>query len=219
MRYATPELVTQAMAVALTGAILWTLQIENNRVKLRAQAEGQGIELSLEQAPPTPEPPKPEPVRPQPHEKPVRRTVAQPAAAVPDAPAPVVTNPDPTAEISDAVVIMAAEPAAGPPSGVSRASVEAAYAAALRQNVDERTTVPTSAEYRLMKPSGETQIRFTLDRLGNTSEVAVARSSGSHLLDRQALNIVATGRYPPFPEAAFPGETRHVFLVTIEFRP
>lgn len=206
------------MAVALTGAILWTLQIENNRVKLRAHAEGPGIELSLEQAPPTPEPPTPEPVRPQPHEKPVRRAVAQPAAAMPDAPVPVVTNPDPTAEISDAPVIMAAEPAASPAGGASHA-IEAAYAAALRQNVDARTTVPTSAEYRLMKPSGETQIRFVLDRLGNASEVVVARSSGSHLLDRQALNIVATGRYPPFPEAAFPGETRHVFLVTIEFRP
>jgi hypothetical protein len=37
-------------------------------------------------------------------------------------------------------------------------------------------------------------------------------------LDAQALNIVQSGHYPPIPERAFPGEPRHVFVVTIEFR-
>ena len=178
-----------------TGAILWTLQIENNRVKLRAHAEGPGIELSRSAAP---HPRTPDARAGADRSRMKSRCGGrwrQPAAAMPDAPVPVVTNPDPTAEISDAPVIMAAEPAASPAGGASHA-IEAAYAAALRQNVDARTTVPTSAEYRLMKPSGETQIRFVLDRLGNASEVVVARSSGSHLLDRQALNIVATGRSP-----------------------
>jgi len=213
----TPELVTRAVAIALTAAILWTLHVESNRAKTRALVEGPGIQLSLEQSPPTLEPPKPEPVRPKLRETPVRRT-APSAVPMPDAPAPVVTSPDPTAQDSGAAVVMAAEPPASPAGGASHTSIEAAYAAALRQDVDERTTVPTSAEYRLLKPSGETQVRFVLDRLGGPSAVAVAHSSGSRILDRQALDIVASGRYPPFPEAAFPGETRHVFIVTIEFR-
>jgi protein TonB len=208
---------TQAVAVALTTAILWTLHVENNRAKPRARVEGPGIQLSLEQAP-APEPPKPEPERPKPPQKPVQRRVAQLAVPMPAAPAPVVTEPEPIAEDSVAAVVPAAEPPPTPAGGASHASIEAAYAAALRKIVDERTTVPTSVEYQLMRPSGATQIRFVLDRLGSPSEVAIARSSGSHMLDRQALNIVAAGRYPPFPQTAFPGEARHVFLVTIEFR-
>jgi TonB family protein len=110
-----------------------------------------------------------------------------------------------------------AEPA--PPSqSVSHASIEAAYAAALRENVDARTDVPNTPEYRLLKPSGAAQVCFTLDRGGNPTNVAVSRPSGSKILDVQALRIVASGHYPPFPDAAFPGEQRHIFVVTIEFR-
>ena len=46
----------------------------------------------------------------------------------------------------------------------------------------------------------------------------VAHTSGSDILDRQAVSIVKAGRYPPFPQAAFRGESRHSFLVTLEFR-
>jgi protein TonB len=218
VRRVTPELVTQSVAVALTAAMLWTLHVENESTTLRTAPESPGVQLSLEQAPPMPEPPKPEPVRPKPHEAQVQRPVAQRAVQMPEAPAPVVTDPATAADDSDAPVVMAAEPAASPAGGTSHASIEAQYAAALRQNVDARTSVPNTAEYRLLKPSGAAQIRFVLDRTGDPSDVTVARTSGSRILDRQALDIVASGRYPPFPEAAYPGETRHVFTVTIEFR-
>ena len=45
----------------------------------------------------------------------------------------------------------------------------------------------------------------------------LARSSGSALLDRHALEIVRTGHYPPFPGDAFQGESHHTFLITLEF--
>jgi TonB family protein len=117
-----------------------------------------------------------------------------------------------------APVDTAAAAPARPPSTVSHASIESAYAAALRQNVDERTAAPNTAEYRLLKPSGAAQVRFVLDRAGEPRGVSIARTSGSRILDHQALDIVASGRYPPFPETAFPGETQHAFIVTIEFR-
>src|SRR5208282_1658293 len=47
-------------------------------------------------------------------------------------------------------------------------------------------------------------IRFVLDRVGNPSEVAVAHSSGSGILDRQALAIVPPDLTPPFPRPPFP---------------
>jgi len=103
-------------------------------------------------------------------------------------------------------------------SAASQAAVEDAYAAALRQNVDARTSVPDTAQYRLLRPSGASQVRFVLDRVGHPSDVGLAHSSGSGILDRQAVSIVASGRYPPFPETAYVGESRHVFIVTIEFR-
>ena len=69
----------------------------------------------------------------------------------------------------------------------------------------------------MLKPQGSTRVSFMLERDGTTDKVAVAHGSGSSVLDRQALNIVQSGHYPPFPERAYPGEARHVFVVTIEF--
>jgi protein TonB len=72
-------------------------------------------------------------------------------------------------------------------------------------------------EYRLRRPKGETRVNFILDRAGLVLAADVARTSGSDILDRQAVSIVKTGRYPPFPQTAFNGEPRHSFLVTLEF--
>jgi TonB family protein len=124
---------------------------------------------------------------------------------------------DPTPPAPDAPVLGEVEPYEPAPA-VSHASVEAIYAAAVRQNIDARTTVPDTPAYRLLRPHGSVQVRFLLDRLGRPAEVALQHGSGSQILDARALEIVSSGRYPPFPEAAFPGETRHLFLVTIEFR-
>lgn len=197
-----------------TAAILWALYVERDKAELRPPANDPGIRISLLQEEPVPEPPKVEPERPKPRETPVKRPAAAPAPApAPDLPAPVTTDPP----AADAPVIMAAEPPA-PATPVSHASIEAAYAAALRQNIDARTAVPDTVAYRLLRPSGSARIRFVLDRLGSPSDVGVARTSGSGILDAQALKIVSSGHYPPFPGDAYPGETRHVFIITIEFR-
>ena len=171
-----------------------------------------GVQITLAEEVPAPTPPPPEPAHAQPHAvQPIRRVAPTLMAAK-----PIVSEPS---HDSDAVIDLPAEPPApAPTTAPLHADIEAEYAAALRKNVDERTEVPSSAEYRLLKPSGAAMVCFTLDRNGNPSEVAVKRPSGSKLLDTQAARIVASGHYPPFPEGAFPGELRHVFIVTIEFR-
>jgi periplasmic protein TonB len=211
LRQISPELITQTAAVTLTAAILWTLYVEHDKADLRPPANNPGIRISLLQEEPVPEPPKVEPERPKPRATPVKRAAAAPAT--PELPAPVVSDPP----AADAPVAMAADPPA-PATPASHASIEAAYAAALRQNIDARTAVPDTAAYRLLRPSGSARIRFVLDRIGRPGEVALARTSGSGILDAQALKIVSSGHYPPFPDTAYPGETRHVFIVTIEFR-
>jgi protein TonB len=135
--------------------------------------------------------------------------------AEPEPVLPMPADPDPPAP--DAPVIAADVPAEPAPAAPSHARVEAAYMAALRENINARTAVPDSAEYRLLKPHGEALVRFFLDRSGMPGQVALQRTSGSHILDAQALHIVSSGRYPPFPESAFPGEAGHSFAVHVEF--
>jgi len=205
-----PEFVTQSMALAFTAAALFALHARGPTPAPAVQMHDPGVMISLLEEAPAPPAPHVEPPKPVPHAAAARRPAPAPAAA----PMTIAADPAPDA---DAPVMLPAE-AAAPPPPASHASVEAAYAAALRENVDARTEVPKSAEYRLLKPSGAPQVCFTLDRGGgNPSNVAVTHRSGSTILDAQALRIVAAGHYPPFPEAAFPGEQRHVFVVTIEF--
>jgi protein TonB len=174
--------------------------------------------LTLEEAPPaptppapatpTPTPPKPEPVR-----KPQLEHHQHVLAQAPEQPPPDRATSD------EGAVSVAPPPAAPPaPSGGDHVSIEAEYAAALRRIVDEHTSVPDSPEYRLVRPRGESAVSFRIDRLGQVEAVRLARSSGSRMLDQRALEIVSSARYPPFPAAAYPGESRHDFLVTIEFR-
>jgi outer membrane biosynthesis protein TonB len=206
-----PEFVTQSMALAFTAAALFALHARGPTPAPVVQMHDPGVRISLLEEVPAPPAPHVEPPKPVPHAAAARRPTPAPVAA------PMTIAADATPQ-PDAAVMLPAE-AAAPPPAASPASVEAQYAAALRENVDARTEVPKTAEYRLLKPSGAPQVCFTVDRSGgNPSDVAVTHRSASTILDTQALRIVAAGHYPPFPEAAFPGERRHVFVVTIEFR-
>jgi outer membrane biosynthesis protein TonB len=207
----TPEFVTQSMALAFTAAALFALHARGPTPAPAVQMHDPGVSISLLEEAPAPPAPHVEPPKPLPHAAAARRPAPAPVAA------PMTIAAD-AAPQPDAPIMLPAE-AAAPPPAAAHASVEAQYAAALRENVDARTEVPKTAEYRLLKPSGAPQVCFTLDRSGgDPSDVAVKHRSGSTILDSQALRIVAAGHYPPFPEAAFPGEQRHVFVVTIEFR-
>jgi protein TonB len=160
--------------------------------------------------PPVPEPPKPRLVHKKeaaPHEvAPASLPLMAEAAATP----PVSDLPAPPQD--------AAPEAPAVPARASSGTLEAQYAATLRTNIDARTVVPDSVEFRLRRPRGETRVSFTLDREGLVLDAKVTHTSGSDILDRQAVSIVKAGRYPPFPQAAFRDESRHSFLVTLEFR-
>jgi protein TonB len=207
--------VTHTLAFALTagiGAILLMPQRLITTNPLAAPA----IQIALAPDPPAPLPPAPE----------------QSAAEPPKVPRPVlhhdVRKPDPAplmaAEVASPVAMQApldqssvAAVEAPSPKSTPPGDIESQYAATLRSNIDSRTSVPASAEYRLLKPHGEVRVHFTLDRSGMLIASELARSSGSGLLDRHALEIVRTGHYPPFPGEAFQGESHHTFLITLEF--
>jgi protein TonB len=175
------------------------------------RAPDRPFELSLQaaqpEAPPVPPPPVPRHI-----EK--RQRVSQPAPAPPE-PAPVEEQPAPV----DAALVSA--PTA-PPAAVETASkpdLESLYMAELLADIKRRNHPPDSAQYRLQHPHGEVQVRFVVSRSGEPRAVSVAHSSGSAILDQEAIKVVASGHYPPMPEKAFVGERQHTFLVTIEYQP
>lgn len=175
------------------------------------------VELAPDPAPPAPrvpDPPAPQPPKPRPvHKKELVHQETAPASL------PLMAETAETPAVNDAPApSQDSEPEApAAPSREAAGTIEAQYAATLRTNIDARTVVPNSTEYRLSRPKGETRVNFILDREGSVLAAAVARTSGSDILDRQAVSIVKTGRYPPFPQTAFRGEPRHSFLVTLEF--
>jgi periplasmic protein TonB len=212
--------VSNALALVFTIAVMAAMIVREENVPHETAMNNAAIQLDLapEPAPPAPrvpDPPAPQPPKPHPVRKkePVHQEVA-PASL------PLMAETAETPAVND----LAAAPqdseseAPAAPNRPAAGTIEAQYAATLRTNIDARTVVPDSVEYRLRRPKGETRVNFTLDREGSVLEARVAHTSGSDILDRQAVGIIKAGRYPPFPQAAFLGESRHSFLVTLEFR-
>jgi protein TonB len=176
------------------------------------------LELAPEPAPPAPkmpDPPLPQPPKPLPvHKKEPAHQEAAPASL------PLMAETAETPALSDPAASPQEAEAQAPaaPARAAAGTIEAQYAATLRTNIDARTVVPDSVEYRLRRPRGETRVSFILDREGSVLEAKIVHTSGWDILDRQAVGIVKAGRYPPFPTTAFQGESRHSFLVTLEFR-
>lgn len=173
-------------------------------------ARDREVALTLEAAPPAP--PAPPAPAVQPPQKPHVATVRPQPMTDPQP----ETDPAPPDAMPIATLAAAAAPAPAP--GQSHPDLDARYAAELRSDIDRRTVPPDTAQYRLHHPSGETRVRFAVLRSGAPEDATVERSSGSALLDEQALKIVSSGHYPPMPANVFAGESRHIFLVTIEFR-
>lgn len=202
---------SHALALALTAGIGAFLLTNQRSPALNTVVAARAIQIAVQAEPSPPAPPRPVPeppkvTRPVAHREIRQLTVPLMAAVVPD-PAEFAPAQDPSLS-----------PVQTPPSSSAPpGTLEAQYAATLHTNIDSRTAPPSSTEYRLLKPHGEVRVSFTLDRSGLIVASELARSSGSNLLDHHALEIVRTGHYPPFPGDAFQGESRHSFLITLEF--
>jgi protein TonB len=208
------QVTSDATALLLTAVAAVIFFLAGPRIlselRTRATAAERAFELSLQSVQPAaPAPPPPVPHRTEKH-----HSVPQPAAPHAD-PVPIQQAVPEDA----ATVAAAAAPAATSEAVVSRPDLEALYAAQLRADIDRRKHPPDSAQYRLHHPYGEVKVRFVVSRSGEPQAASIERSSGSSILDQEALQLVSSGHYPPMPAKVFVGETRHSFLVTIEFPP
>jgi len=102
----------------------------------------------------------------------------------------------------------------GHESGASRAALEQAYLAGLRQAIARKRHYPSSA--RRAGRTGVATVYFVLDRNGRISGARLAKSSGSGALDRAAVETLRRlARYKPIPDAI--GRTRWPLRVPIRF--
>lgn len=209
------QLTSDATALVLTAVAALVFLIAGHRLLServsRAAAPDRPFELALQSAQPE-APPVPPPPVPRRTEK--RQRVSPPAPAPPD-PIPVTEQAAP----ADAALVSAPTAPPAATETTSKPDLESLYIAQLLADIKRRNHPPDSAQYRLQHPHGEVQVRFVLARSGEARTVSVVRSSGSAILDQEAVKVVASGHYPPIPEKAFVGETQHTFLVTIEYQP
>ncbi len=112
---------------------------------------------------------------------------------------------------------MPAPPIAPAVAHARPAAVSQQYVAALLAYLERIKRYPTSREARLTRPQGSVQVWLEIDRQGRLLAAGVAASSGSNLLDAQALATLRAGQYPPFPEDAFAGASGHRFLATLKY--
>ena len=126
--------------------------------------------------PPRPAPqPKPAPPKPRPQPAPRPATAATEAQAQP----PVAPTP-----------VQAAAPA--PPAPIS-----ATWRASLSSWLQQNKTYPEAARAR--GDQGSAAVRFTVNRDGQVSDVALVRGTGSALLDDAVLALLNKARLPAFP--------------------
>jgi protein TonB len=200
----TALILTAAAAAVLLASGPKLLQ----RLLPQAAKSDRAMELTVQLAPPETPPAPPAPPRLKTH-----RALPQPVPQPLD-PLPVEYEPVPV----DAVPIAAYVPAPAP-AGETRPDLEAQYAAALLADIEHRKHPPDSPQYRLHHPSGEVRVGFVVLRNGVSQAVTVERSSGSEILDQEALRLVTSGHYPAMPAKAFVGQAQHKFAVTIEYPP
>ena len=233
------ERLTDVAALVLTLAVVAAISAGNfdPMPRLLTPPEPSSITLSFEAASApaatAPAPLVPQPVAPPrpmvtdepPIEafKPRQRKLPPPKPLVPQK--AVVAQPNPSAEQTSANAVpsshaeASSEAVAATPPADPAAGDEAAYIAELRAYLDSIKRYPTSKEARLLHPQGAVGVRFVLDRNGEVSDVVVARTSNSLILDQEAWATVRGGTFKKIPETAWVGESRHVFTVTIQFTP
>jgi protein TonB len=195
---------------------------------VRAPIETRLIEeIKPPSPPPPPELPKPStPPPPTVMQVPVPVVIPQVTPPPQIAPPPVAQVPPPPVNATppaEAIRAPAPLPAPAPaptppPAAPSRAaSPEDIYVSGLRSHLNSIKRYPTSREARQLRPQGTVKLKLEIDRAGQLLNATVEATSGSLLLDNEALRTVRNGRFPAMPADAFAGQATRTFIVPVEY--
>mgnify|MGYP003340031616 CR=1 FL=1 len=138
-------------------------------------------------------------------------------------PPPPITPPPPPAPSPAVAAVLAQNAITAEPvrqaahSNAARANPDDVYVAELRSYLNGIKRYPTSREARQLRPQGTVKLWLVLDRSGQLQDAGIEASSGSILLDNEALRTVRNGRFPAIPPEAFTGQASRKFIVPIEY--
>jgi protein TonB len=83
--------------------------------------------------------------------------------------------------------------------------------------LEKNKNYPTSRQARESRPEGTVKVFLDLNRLGQVVGYGILQSSGSNLLDAEAIKVVKFASLPPFPNESFVGETTHRFIASLKY--
>lgn len=206
-------------ALALSLSILWLSQTWTPQTQRAMEQEWTALLETdmpapvVSPAPPTPKVPSPmsKPLAPASTQAPLPSATPTTDTAVTTAPAAQAIAPAPAA-----VQAPASQPASELPKA-SRPAKSANYEALLLAQLERIKRYPSSREARISKPQGVVKLWLLISRQGELIDLGLAQSSGSNLLDGEALRTVRASRFPPFPEDAFEGAAQHRFTVSLKY--
>jgi protein TonB len=131
------------------------------------------------------------------------------AEAAAASPMPAAPDPAPAA---------APAPRVAPPEPRQAQAGSAQYEGQILAYLEKIKRYPSSREARLTQPRGTVRLWLELTRTGELIGAGLIVSSGSNLLDSEALRTVRAGRFPAFPQHAFEGEASHRFSVGLKYQ-
>lgn len=138
-------------------------------------------------------------------------TVPQQIASTPSvAPAvPPVLNASPVVKPE-----VKAEPPVNKTPSLNQSQV---YEAQLLAYLEQIKRYPSSREARQTRPQGTVKVWLEINRTGQLLDAGVLHSSGSNLLDSEALKTIRGGNYPRMPEDVFVGQHAHRFSASLKY--
>lgn len=222
--YRNRDPVSYGMAVAMILLALWP------RPALQPAHVQPSMELMAMLEEPSPPKEKETPPKiPEPQPRPVLRPLPQPVEAPPAAQPVEALPPKPVVQEAPAPVVQrvvepvrAPAPVPAPPKPVVQeqpksAVVSAHYEQYVLAALEKAKRYPTSREARLTHPQGVVRVWLEINRDGQLTGVGVVDSSGSNLLDSEALHTVRSISFPAFPEQAYVGQSLHRFVVGLKY--
>jgi protein TonB len=91
------------------------------------------------------------------------------------------------------------------------------YEAYVLMYLEKNKKYPTGRQARESRPEGTVKVYLDLNRLGQVHGFGILQSSGSNLLDAEAIKVIKFASLPPFPDDSFVGESTHRFVANLKY--
>lgn len=91
------------------------------------------------------------------------------------------------------------------------------YESQLLTYLEQIKRYPRSREARQTRPQGTVKVWLEINRAGLLLDAGVLTSSGSNLLDSEALKTIRGGSYPRMSDDVFVGQNSHRFAASLKY--